>query len=322
MYPSNTEHVCQVLVSTCNGVTVKEAPLSEHNVVSASILVEVIKAVHLSSYVQTTFDEGGGLWIVGAPGVLKTTFLKFLESYETALVMSDLNMKKLIRLCGTHLSTRSIRTIVLPELQKLYERDTRTALSVEGCLRGLAEEGWSDASFEDGTINRFSSTATVIGAMTPALRDSCWERWVDTGFTRRFLWVTIRLKHPEILMEAVERATRAQFLNLPEGMNTPTGDIPDLLTREERRALRPLVAHQPKPSNAQYAMLCKVAAVLKWHYKRRGIKRNAISTLKAFAPCLDKAEIDGLTFAGDNNNDGKKENNNNGKAAATGYKSR
>lgn len=253
--------------------------------VSAATLIECICAMHLTSYVRGLGDHRGGLWLVGPPGVMKSTFVDFLEDYENVISFTDLNSKSLMGLKG-QLSIGSLRTLILPDFQKLYERDPRTAANVEGSIRAFVEEGYRGASFEATEVLRFKARATVIGAMTSELQEEMWKRWTDSGFARRFLWCLIRLDDPDILMRAVEEWQLQDFGELVRPNLPTTREIENNLTKEDRQRIRPWVRHQPKPNNFCFELLCKIAVVLKWHYGRRGIAKDALETVEEFSGCL------------------------------------
>jgi len=268
-----------------------ETPLEQSNArragakVSAETLVECICAMHLSSYVRGLGDHRGGMWLVGPSGVMKSTFLDFLDDYENTIFMSDLNAKGIMGLKG-QFSIGSLRTLVLPELQKLYERDPRTAANVEGSIRAFVEEGFRGASFEATGINRFRARATVVGAMTDDLQEAMWKRWVTSGFARRFLWCLIRLEDPEILMRAVEDWRLHDMGDIVMPNLPSTREIENNLTVNDRKRIRPLVRYQPMPNNFCFEILCKITCVLRWHYGRRGIKKDALETVEEFSACL------------------------------------
>jgi hypothetical protein len=265
--------------------------------VRISTFMECVKAAHLSSYVQSEFQQTAGMFIVGPPGVMKTTILRALDSYESVLTLSDVNSKVLHGIIKSQLTANTIKTLVLPEVQRIYERDPRTAAGVEGTIRSLVEEGFSGASFEDPTVSRFTARALVIGAMTDKFRDDNWQRWNDSGFARRFLWCLIRLGDPSILMNAVEMGRMAMVQDDVVAMPTPPlGQIPSLESHLRKR-LRSLVRKQPKPSNVQYELLCRMAAVLDFYYKRNKLKKDAIETLHEFGGAiLNGAELTGLVI--------------------------
>lgn len=265
--------------------------------VKVSTLIECVKAAHLSAYVETAFEHCAGLFLVGPPGVMKTTIIGALEKYESVLTLSDVNSKVLTGIIKSQLTSNTIKTLALPEVQRIYERDPRTAAGVEGTIRSLVEEGFHGASFEDPTVARFTAKAVVIGAMTDKFRDANWSRWNDSGFARRFMWSLIRLGDPAILMSAVEQGKKAHLTDNVVEMPTPVMVKIPALDQSVRKRLRPLVRKQPKPSNVQYELLCRMAAVLCYYYQKQKSKKDPIETIIEFGnSILLGAEITGLTL--------------------------
>lgn len=265
--------------------------------VKVSTLIECVKAAHLSAYVESPFSTTAGLFLCGPPGVMKTTILGALDNYESVLTLSDVNTKVLTGIIKSQLTSNTIKTLALPEVQRIYERDPRTAFGVEGTIRSLVEEGYHGASFEDPTVTRFTARATVIGAMTDKFRDSNWTRWTDSGFTRRFLWALVRLGDPSILMNAVESGRMAQIKDEVVSMPTPVMMKIPPVDAVVRRRIRPLVRKQPRPSNVQYEMLCRMAAVLVFYYAKGKSKKDPMQTILEFGNAiLDGAEITGLVL--------------------------
>lgn len=264
--------------------------------VKVSTLMECVKAAHLSNFVTSAFPQSAGLFVAGPPGVMKTTILRALDPYESVLTLSDVNSKMLTGVIKSQLTSNAIKTLVLPEVQRIYERDPRTAQGVEGTLRSLVEEGFSGASFEDPTVSRFTARALVIGAMTDKFRDDNWQRWNDSGFARRFLWVLVRLGDPSILLNAVEAGRMAQVMDEVTPMPQPIAPIPPI-DQALRKRIRPLVRKQPKPANVQYELLCRMCAVLKFYYERNKSKKDPLETIQEFGGAiLGGAELTGLVI--------------------------
>lgn len=257
--------------------------------VSLATMTEVLYAAHLSGYVESPFEDRGGLMVVGPPAVLKSAMLSVLDRhYHNALMLSDVNNQALVAL-RPQLAQGTVRTLVLPELQKLYERDPRTALNVEGTIRALVAEGFASASFEDPRPNRTVARGLVVGALTPETQQANFRRWEETGFNRRFLWPLVTLDDPDVLERAVEEWVLLDFGNAAFPA-LPAGRIPNTTTREERRALRNLVKYQPGGSHAtQFSLLVKMLAVLRWWYQQMGKRPGkAVDTIREFAKTLSR----------------------------------
>lgn len=251
--------------------------------------ITVLAAMHMSSFVQTRFEERGGIMIVGPPGVLKTTMVKYLdENYADAIVCSDINVPTMSKM-RDRIAGGAIRTLVFGEYGKLYDRAQTTAHNLEGTIRALAGEGFRTHSFEDSTIARRTARCTVIGAMTSRLRDTNSSRWDDSGFSRRFLWAVISLKDPQVLERAVIDDAPIEIASVDAPRAPLTGLIPNTSTREERHQISLWTKYQPAPHTIQNHVLIKTWAVMKWWAKknRRG-ERTAWHTLRRFASSLGK----------------------------------
>jgi hypothetical protein len=243
--------------------------------------------------VEGPFKDRGGLMLVGPPGVLKTSILDVLErSYPNVVTLSDVNTQMLVELRG-QIAQEAIRTLVIPEYAKLYERDPRVASNVEGTIRALVAEGFRAASFEDARVNRISARCLVIGAMTEHLHGKRFADWEHSGFNRRFLWPVVTLD-AGVLDRAVHEWA---YLKLDRGQPPPipAEPIPQRTTPEERSALRMMVKHQPGGTHAaQFSLMVKILAVLQWWYARIGRSReDAFLVLHEFAGTLGRegAEI-------------------------------
>lgn len=256
----------------------------------ASDLIEVLCAAHLTYFVKSPFESRGGIILTGAPGVLKSTFLDVLDrQYHDAVVMSDVNARSLSDL-RDQISTGAIRTLVLPELAKLYERAEATAQNVEGTLRAIADEGFQAASFEDQRINRIKARALVMGALTPKTRENHFTAWEESGFNRRFLWPLIRLHDPNLLERAVVewRMLDFQVGHIPRPPLS-SESITNRTTAAERQILQGWVKYQPGGSHALHLqLLTKILCVLRWWYDVSGKPGDPMAVLSRFAESLGR----------------------------------
>jgi hypothetical protein len=256
----------------------------------ASDLCEVLCAAHLGATVEGPFSDRGGIMLVGPPAVLKTTFVSVLDkNYPDALMLSDINVQSLIRMRDA-IAAGKVNTLVLPELQKVYERAEVTSQNVEGTLRAIVAEGFSAASFEDSRINRLSARALVVAALQPSVVEKHFSAWEESGFNRRFLWPLVRLKDPGALERAAVAWQKIDFrirhVPLPPALGDP---IPNLTTVRERQRLAALVKHQPGGDHSiQIQLMTRILAVLRWWYQEAGEKRDAMDTVERFAVALGK----------------------------------
>jgi hypothetical protein len=232
-------------------------------------MLDVICATHMSSLVECPFDGLGGLMLVAAPEALKTSILRVLKEYPSALLLTDVNTQTLVRM-RDRIAGGEVRSLVMLDLQKIYERDGDTARNVEGTLRAMASEGFSAASFQSQEINRVTARCVVMGALTQDLMEKKFEGWKSSGFARRFLFPTFRLEDPEMLTDAI---VNWEKIDLGRSFIPPPANrrIPMLVTKTERSKLRAFVLHQYGKTEP-FQMLIKVYCVLKWHYGQRNGK--------------------------------------------------
>jgi len=264
--------------------------VTDNPVVPVAALLDVLCAAHLSNYVRTGIEDRGGIMLVGPPGTFKSTLLGVVgRQYHDSLQLSDVNVQTLTNF-RSQIASGNIKSLVLPEMYKLYERHSSTASNLEGTLRALVAEGFYGASFQDQRINRLTARAVVLGAMTDAFIEFRFKVWEETGFNRRFLWPLFRLEDPDALERAI---VEGRLIDL--GFRAPPLPTPQVIadetTESERAALRPLLKHQPggSPHALQLSLLVKILAALKWWYKRDGRPNGAATdTMRLFARMLGK----------------------------------
>lgn len=261
----------------------------KHHAISFEEYLECLCAIHLASYVDWPFKERGGVFMVGPPSVFKTTFLEVAqEFYRDAVEVSDVNVQSLVDL-RDQMASNVIRSLVIPDFGKLYERHPSTARNLEGHIRALAGEGFAAASFEDSRQNRLHARCTIMTALTPSVQTQNFKRWEDTGFARRFLWSLVTLEDPTLQTEAVIAGELIDFGLQRAPMIPVSGTIPSRqVTPAMRRRL--LETLQKQPGGGQHAtqlsLLSRMLAVLSWHYGRTGQKRSALKTVLSFATSL------------------------------------
>jgi hypothetical protein len=264
--------------------------VSENPIVPVNALLDVLCAAHLTNYVKTGIEDRGGIMLVGPPGTFKSTLLGVVgRQYYDSLQLSDVNVQTLSNF-RSQIAGGNIKTLVLPEMYKLYERHSSTASNLEGTLRALVAEGFYGAGFQDQRINRLTARCVVLGAMTDAFIEARFKVWEETGFNRRFLWPLFRLEDPDALERAIVQGRLIDLgFRAPPLPNPP--QIPDETTESERAALRPFLKHQPggSPHALQLSLLVKLFATLKWWYKREGRGNGqAWETMKSFSLMLGK----------------------------------
>jgi hypothetical protein len=221
--------------------------------------------------------------------------LGFLDrNYSDALAVSDINARSLIEL-RDQIAGGIIRTLILPEMFKLYERHATTSSNVEGTLRALAAEGFHASSNQDQQVQRTVARCMVIGGMTPMLLEANSRRWRDSGFSRRFLWSLIALENPHVLTRSVNEWTPVNIGLANALPPVPGSKIPfTTVSKQERERLEMHVKYQQgAPHNLQHLLLCKMLVVLRWWYrmqeKRAHPDKDAWQTISLFARTLGKS---------------------------------
>jgi hypothetical protein len=263
-------------------------PASAERRVRLEAILEAVCAIHLASFVTGPIEDRGGLMVVGPPGMLKSTTIDVLDAnYHNAVSVSNLNTTTLLQM-QDQLQSGAVRSIVVPDLQALYAGDPRTVGRVEQALMQLAAEGHRGASWQDARFQRFKSRCTIFSAMTGKFFEKHAAAWNDSGFLRRFLWCAYRLEDPETLMNAISQWKRAELGSIIIPQTPANGVIPDQLSSHDRERIRTWVKHQPGPHEIQFALLCRAASVLDWHYARKRIKCKAMTTLAEFSRTLNK----------------------------------
>lgn len=243
-------------------------------------MIEVLDAAHLTAHLSTPdFPKRGGIMLIGPPGAMKSSFIfSALSYYPSALVLSDLNINSLMA-CRDELISGRFKTMVFPEYEKLYQRKSDTATNIEGTIKQLVEDGFTRASFEPQGMMSMNARALVIGAITYSFYTNHYEGWKTSGFARRFLWVSIRLRDPDKIMDAVNDWKLISIDGI-ERKPIPSESIPFHVSREESGKLRAMLSTQSEAT--PFVLLKKIFAVLKW---KHGPER-AMRIMDQFALCL------------------------------------
>lgn len=201
---------------------------------------------------------------VAPPGQLKSTIIKTcFEPYPDTMVLSDINVQTMNPL-RDELASGRYKTMAFTAYEKIYERDPRTASNVEGQLKAMACEGFSEASFEDHRMQGvFEARAFILAAMIPALYRRKFPEWVESGFARRFLWSFYKFDDPDILVKAIHDWRRIELdHNIPV---LPMRRIRFDVTVDESRILLGMCRYQPS-RESPFVLLKKMLSVLKWRY--------------------------------------------------------
>jgi hypothetical protein len=173
--------------------------------------------------------------------------------------------------------------IALPEFENLYRGATSTAMHIEAILQEVIEDGYTHGPNQDPTIPRMPARALLIAGITPGLLARHWRQWED-GFQRRGLWCHFRLHNPEEIVKAIRNWHK---LDLGTVQTRPaTGEIAMDIDEQESQMLEPFMREQPGRNGTGYVLLKKIAAVLKWRYKRTKQPDHWKTIIKEFGQCL------------------------------------
>lgn len=258
--------------------------------VPISDFMDMLCAIHFSSYVPSPIQDAGGIAVVGPSGTLKSTVITSVSNLYPAKCICDSNwyFGKLVKMGGSFYN-RSIRSIIVPELSSIYAGDPRTSGRIENMFQQMAGEGSFSTNEADSRFCRYEMRATIFFALTPEFCSKMNKKW-EEGFHRRFLWAFIAMENDEILLDYLIKWKRAEIEISRPIMEPATGVIPDLLTEKEKRKVSDLLINQKVfgPNHTRFVTYTKAISVLRWHYKRMGIKRDAMETAEVFSGCLSQ----------------------------------
>jgi len=250
----------------------------------AQTLIEVICAAHYSAFVQSEWQERGGMILVAPPGHLKTTWLSFLSDYPGVYLTTDLNSQMLARL-KDDITGNMIRTIIISDLQKLYERHPMVSSNIEGSLRSIVEEGFIASSFQDASVITRRARALVLAGCVPSVYERRATDWRQTGFLRRFIVSSYTMQKPHLLMDALQKWQRVE---VNEGLkySIPVQTIPYCMNENESKKIRHMLRRQATPT--PFALLLKIGSVLRWRWRRLKIAGPdpTMDTLQDFSESL------------------------------------
>lgn len=243
----------------------------------------ILSAAHYTYLVESKWKERGGIILVAPPQALKTMALMKLENNPGVHIASDLNVQGLGRI-KDQITGGSIRTIVTPDLQKLYERNPNVSSNVEGTIRQLIEEGFVSTSFQNSSIISQKARALFMSAATPAFYESKAQQWKDSGFYRRVLFVVYTITNPEKLTEAIIRWNKLEIRNAFK-LHMPVDDIPHQITEREMREMRHWIINK-QDSTTPLVLLAKIGDVLRFRYQKRKEKDRTMEVMREFSESL------------------------------------
>lgn len=163
----------------------------------------ILQYAVMSHRVKDSYGDRGGIMLVAGPGQLKTTLLRAFEYQLGVMAYSDINTTQLIELKG-QITSKKVNTIVLYDVNKLYERHRSVTANLIGNLRALMSEGFSTANLDRTSHSMVSRVARALVLM--AATDDCYQRnygdWFHDGFARRVLFLNYVLDDPSALANA------------------------------------------------------------------------------------------------------------------------
>jgi hypothetical protein len=252
--------------------------------VDIHIIIETLIAAHFTSFVDSPFEERGGIFLVSPPQQLKSSMLKKLKIFPDAMVVSDLNYQQ-VNVVREDMCSGRYNTLAFVEFNKVYQRNQSTSENLEGVIASLVCEGWSGPPHEDQRAARDESRCLIIGGMTKSTYIRRLQGWMENGFAQRFLWVHYKLEDDSIIGDAIENQEPIDLSG--DVWIQPNGPIKFNLDAKERNVIREWLANQPGHEKLPYGLMLRIACVLKWRYAKS--KRNNqlhMAVLEQFARLL------------------------------------
>ena len=257
---------------------------ARRKILEYSTLLEIVAAMHLSSYVESPFEKRGGLMLVAPPNGMKTTITETLDEFPKTHVVTDINVQTLLGMKEIFLGGE-ILTLAFSDFAKLYKRHGSTAENLEGIIMALAEEGFRKASFQHQSVSAIPARVTIVGGMTTSFYDSKAKDWMDNGFMRRFLWARYIVNGMDVMEDAAAEWRKAR-LDGDFTVRIPVSrSIPHRVEPKEMKEISYIIRHQSSRVNASIT-LQKILSVLRWKFQRH--PERPMQIIKDFAPCLGK----------------------------------
>jgi hypothetical protein len=245
--------------------------IKKEEAVDINVLIESLIAAHFTSFVQSPFEERGGIFLVSPPQQLKSSIIKKLKLFPDAMVVSDLNYQQ-VNVVREDMCTGRYNTLAFVEFNKVYQRNPTTAVNLEGTIASLVCEGWAGPPHEDQRAARDEARCLVIGGMTKSTYTARLQQWMENGFAQRFLWAHYKLSDDSIIGDAIQSQEPIDLSG--EVWTQPNGTIRFNLDREETMTIRGWVANQPGGEKLPFSLMLKIACVLKWRYAKSQRNRD------------------------------------------------
>lgn len=251
----------------------------------ASSLIQVLCAAHWSyRVVPDPYQRRGGIMLVAPGGHGKSTILTRMSGeLPKMLALSDLTTRQAVSLRSSIVEGK-YRTLVIDEMEKLYQRMDSTAQNVEGTLQALIEQGFHDAPGERPTEDVMRAQCLVIANMTEDFYVRKTRVWAD-AFMRRWIVSKFRLENPDIFADAIERWKRVE---IKDGMlfMMPMEDIPYSVKPDEAHAMRHWLQIANRDDKTPQQLLHKILSVLRWRCKKSEVKDTSFEIMTDFSESL------------------------------------
>jgi hypothetical protein len=235
-------------------------------------------AAHFTYLVESPYSQRGGIFLVAAPGNMKTTIVKrTLEQLPCQLSYGDLTVKQL-QVVRNQISNGIYHTLGFHELEKIYARQLSVALNFEGAIKAMVEEGFSHFAFEDQRCWVPTARCYVYASVLDSLYRQHFARWMDNGFLRRFITIKYQLsaKSKEKMRRAMHEGELVPFPPLPW---IPSQMIKMDITKEESLAVADILGNDDA-TYTPFNLSRKILSILKWYSKQEPRRRRNMTPLE------------------------------------------
>lgn len=228
--------------------------------------------------------------LVAEPESLKSEVLRILEGRMGVMVKDDITTHT-IKGVRAKIAGGAVSTLVLPELQKLFERRESTSANTLGHLRAFVHDGIYEGPEDDGFQD--AATCTVLGGVTPHCYHRNSAEWHHNGFMRRVLWC-----HYKLMDGKKQPLRQAMKLDISLPIADPVLEevdedieIEPMSTLKEREMLTRefnsyLPVSQHKDRLEMMRLVYKIYDVLKWARSEGMVDENPMDIVKDFLPSL------------------------------------
>lgn len=247
------------------------------------MIIEAISAAFDTKLINGPFPERGAIFLIAPSGHFKNTIIEAaIGDRSDVLQTSKLNGRQWNDVKQEFISN-VYSAISLPEFENLYRGASSTADHIEAILQDVIAQGYTHGPGQDPRIPRMKARAFLIGGLTPKLFERHYKDW-EEGFLRRSLWCNFSLKNPEEILKAIKRWEKIDLGRIYERPANNT--IPMDISSSESDFLERLMRDQPSRYGTGSVLLKKMAAVLKWRYKKTKTPDHWREIIEEFSLCL------------------------------------